>query len=98
MFEWVHPGKTFKDHFESMYPSNKAHAKVFELARNITNGTKHFLPEAQTRTQPGFSSGFSDGFAHPLIVEFPDGTEQSANVILRQMVDFWTQREKAGDF
>ncbi len=99
MFEWVHPDRKFKvSRFESMYPSNKALANVFELARNIINGTKHFLPGAQTRTQPGFSSAFSDGFARPLIVRFPDGTEQSANDFLRQMVDFWTQQEIAGAF
>ena len=91
MFEWVPPG-----------PSNKALPKVFELAKKITNGTKHFKQKVQTRKQGGFSGGFSpafgDGFARSLRVMLPDGTEQSANVILRQMVDFWTQQEINGAF
>ena len=104
MFEWVHPGRTFKvSRFESMYPSNKALANVFELAKNITNGTKHFLPKAETRAHggfgPGFGPGFGDGFARPrLIVTIPDGTEQSADDFLRQIVDFWRRQERAGAF
>ena len=103
MYEWVHRRNFEVSHFESMYPSNKALANVFELARNITNGTKHFEPKAQTRTQGGFWSGFGKGFgkgfARPrLIVTIPDGTEQSADDFLRQIVDFWTQQESAGAF
>ncbi len=98
MYEWVHRRNFEVSHFESMYPSNKALANVFELARNITNDTKHFSLKTQTRTQPGFSSGFNDGFARPLIVMLPDGKEQSVDIILRQMVDFWTQQENAGVF
>ena len=41
---------------------------MFELARNIANGTKHFSKKAKTQVQTGFSSGFSDGFACPLNV------------------------------
>ncbi len=103
MYEWVHGRKFNVSHFERMYPSNKAFANIFVLAREITNGTKHFRPKAQTRTQGGFSSGFSSGFgkgfARPrLIVTTSDGTEQSADDFLRQIVDFWRQQESAGAF
>ena len=103
MYEWVHGEKFKVSHFERMYPSNKAFTKIFVLAREITNGTKHFSPNAQTRTQGGFGSGFGSGFgkgfARPrLIVTTSDGTEQSADDFLRQIVDFWRQQESAGAF
>ena len=41
---------------------------------------------------------FSDGFARPLNVEFDDGRKQSADVFLRQLVEFWVQQEKDGAF
>lgn len=98
MYEWVHRRKFTVSRFKSTYPQDPSLADVFELARNITNGTKHFKPKAKTRTQKGFSSGFSDAFARPLIVEFPDGSEKSADRFLCEMVDFWGVQEKNGVF
>jgi hypothetical protein len=100
MYEWVHPRTKFTvSDFKSKYPQDQPLADVFELAKNITNGTKHFLPEeAKTRAQKGFSSAFSDAFARPLIVAFPDGSEKSADSFLREMVDFWRVQEKNGAF
>ena len=54
----------------------------------------NFKLRAKTRTQAGFSSGFIDDFARPLINRLPDGREQSADVVLHNMVDFW--RSEAG--
>lgn len=89
MFEWVH-GKKFKvDLFESKYPNDIALTKTFELARHITNGTKHYLQKTKTRTQAGFSSEFTNEFARPLVIRHPDGQEQSVDDLLQQMVDFW---------
>ena len=81
-------------------------ADIFELARRISNGTKHFLPKAMTSTQTGFSSGFSDAFARPLNVELPIDTEDvslskisiSVDFILSKMVKFWKRQEKRGAF
>ncbi len=104
MYEWVHRRNFEVSHFERMYPSNKALANVFELARNITNGTKHFRSKAETRAHGGFGPGFGrpgfgKGFARPrLIVTTSDGTEQSDVDFLRQIVDFWKQQESAGAF
>lgn len=98
MYEWVNGRKFTVKHFQSTYPQDLALADVFELAKNITNGTKHFKSIAKTRKQGGFSAGFSDGFARPLIVEFPDGREKSADMFLREMVDFWTRQGKTGAF
>jgi len=98
MYEWVYHRKFTTNHFKSTYPQDSSLADVFELARNITNGTKHFKPKAKTRTQTGFSSGFSEGFARPLMVEFPDGSETSADQFLRDMVDFWRKQEENGAF
>jgi hypothetical protein len=101
MYEWVHRTKFAVSHFKSTYPQDPSLADVFELARKITNGTKHFKPikpKAKTRTQKGFSSGFSNAFTRPLIVEFPDGSEKSADWFLCEMVDFWRVQEKNGVF
>ena len=98
MYEWVH-GRTFSiDHFGTTYENEATMGEMFELARNIANGTKHCLPKARTRTQVGFSSAFSNGFARPLNVKFPNGRQQSVDAFLRQMVDFWTQQEQIGTF
>ena len=107
MYDWVH-GENFSDNdFKLKYPSDKALANVFELARRITNGTKHFEPKkkkkvqkVQTRRQAGFSSGFNDGFdrSHFIATLPDDGTELSADDLLDQMVNFWAQQESARAF
>ena len=71
---------------------------MFELARNIANGTKHFLPKSKTQIQVGFSSDFSDEFERALNVEFDDGRKESVDIFLRQMVGLWVQQEKVGAF
>lgn len=98
MYEWVH-GETFTvERFRTHYPNEQGLAETFDLARNITNGTKHFSPKAKTSTQTGFSSGFSDAFARPLNVEHADGTKESADQFLRKMVDFWKRQGASGAF
>lgn len=99
MFEWANKNQKFdRKSFSSNYP-NEAHlADFFEVARNITNGTKHFKSKVTTRTQRGFSSAFSSSFARPLNVEFPDGTMKSADELLKQMIEFWARQEAAGAF
>lgn len=98
MYEWVH-GKPFKaKDFRTQYPNEHGLADTFDLARHITNGTKHFKPKAKTHTQGGFSSDFSDDFARPLNVEYGDGSQESADVFLRKVVDFWERQGTAGAF
>ena len=66
MYEWVHRKGFSIDHFRSTYEDPDGIAELFELARDITNGTKHFkTKKVKTEVQAGFSSGFSDGFAVP---------------------------------
>ena len=91
IYEWVHGKKFSKDHFGSTYENSEEMAEIFDLSRNIANGTKHFKPKAKTHVQGGFSSGFSDGFARPLNVEFDDGRKQSVDDFLHKMVEFWKQ-------
>lgn len=98
MYEWVHRQKFSVCHFKTTYPHTPSLSNVFELARKITNGTKHFKTKVKTRIQKGFSSGFSHEFARPLMVEFPDGIERSADSFLCEMVDFWGVQQKKGAF
>ena len=98
LYEWVNQRKFTANDFNSTYPNHLGLADIFELARNITNGTKHFDPKPTTRTQVGFSSAFSDGFARPLIVQYPDGSEQSADDFLGKMIAFWRNQETIGAF
>ena len=98
MYEWVYERKFCKDHFNLTYKDQEEMADIFDLARNISNGTKHFKPKARTTTQIGFSSAFSDAFARPLNVVFPDGKEESADIFIRKMVEFWSDQEKEGAF
>ena len=97
MYEWVN-GPFDTERFVREYPDDANLATVFEVARGIANGTKHFKARATTRVQTGFSSGFSDGFARPLNVIFPDGTQQSADNLLREIVGFWQRQECLGAF
>ncbi len=98
MYEWVNEHTFSKDHFRSIYKDEEEMAEIFDLARNISNGTKHFEPRARAKTQTGFSSAFSDDFARPLNVVFPDGKEESADIFIRKMVEFWSDLEKEGAF
>ncbi len=97
LYEWVHSTKFTIEHFKSKYPQDESLANVFELARNITNGTKHFKSKAKTRTQKGFSSDFCDGFARPLVVEFPDGYEKSADKFIGKLIAFWRDKLPQGE-
>jgi hypothetical protein len=71
---------------------NAGVADDFEMARKVKNGTKHFKTRIITRTQAGFSSGFSDAFARTLLIEKPDGSEESADNLLRRLIGFWTDQ------
>ncbi len=74
------------------YPAATELAADFELARLIANDTKHFLSKVDTRVQTGFRSGFSDAFARPLNVVYPDGRIDSADGLIGRLVDFWKTR------
>jgi hypothetical protein len=91
MGEWVYQEVWgFKTGSKREVAAEKAGvADDFEMARKVTNGTKHFKPKITTRTQMGFSSEFSDEFARPLMIEKPDGSEESADNLLHRLVKFW---------
>ncbi|MDZ4732359.1 MAG: hypothetical protein SGJ16_02070 [Nitrospirota bacterium] len=98
MYEWVNRSKFTTQGFKRKYPSDTTLADTFDVARKITNGTKHFTSKARTRKQRGFSSAFSDGFARPLVVGLPDGSYQSMDALLRAMIDFWKAQARRGAF
>ena len=96
MYEWVHKTKFTRVHFLSHYPGEHEMADMFESARKLANGTKHFANRVKTHVQKGFSSQFSDHFARPLNIESPNGTRLSADKLLRGMVEFWKRQEQLG--
>lgn len=98
MYEWVNGIKFTIQHFQSEYANYTELSDTFEVARKIANGTKHFAPTTQTRTQVGFSSSFSDAFTRPLMIKFPDGSEKSADIFLREMINFWKEQSNNGRF
>lgn len=99
LFEWVHGKKFTEDHFLEKYPSHQDMVTIFEQARNITNGTKHFKSkDTTTKTQSGFSSAFSDGHARPLMVIYSDGSTASADQFLRTLIAFWKDQNSNGAF
>ena len=98
-YEWVHHKKFTVKHFKSAYPQRASVADAFETAREITNGTKHYKNKCvKTHTQKGFSSDFSDSLARPLIIEVKAGIDKSADILLRELVDFWKDQKKSGAF
>lgn len=99
MYEWAHNREEFsKERFTKRYPLETELVDLFELARKITNGTKHFENRASTRTQSGFSSAFSEGFARPLVIVKENGSEISADALLDALVGFWKSQKAAGAF
>ena len=95
MYEWVHKTKFNELEFLAKYPNYQEVSIDLEVARNVTNGTKHFKNRVRTSTKTGFSSAFNDSFARPLNIEFPNGQHESADKFLRRLVDFWqTQKHQ----
>jgi len=94
MFEWV-TRKKFNYNNSSLPPTIN---NAFEIARKITNGTKHCIQAIETKTQRGFSSDFSDDFARPLIVVQDDGTDLSVDRLIREIIDYWRGEKTAGKF
>lgn len=101
-YEWVNGtefGKDKEKSFISKYPEDESLITEFDAARLITNGTKHFSNKpVTTRTQSGFSSGFDEGFARPLNIQYPDGSESSVDKFLKNIVDFWKRQKELGAF
>ena len=86
MREWVNPKPSYPKDIDEM----------FNLARKIANGTKHFEPRVKTRVGIGFSSDFSDEFERPLNIEFPGNGELSADELLDKLVGFWKEQDQLG--
>jgi hypothetical protein len=95
MIEWV-----CKEHERQkfIYAMPTVAATSHELARKITNGTKHFRSRIKTRRQAGFSSDFSFAFARPFMVEKDDGSEISVDELLANLVGFWKAQQPKGLF
>jgi hypothetical protein len=89
MYEWANNRTEFREaDFRTRYPAKAHLAELFDLARRIVNGTKHFKNRIGTQTEKEFSSEFSDEFSRPLSVIKDDGSKISADILLREIVDF----------
>ena len=71
MFDWAHGHEFSKARFLAEYPNDSKIADLFDLARNVSNGTKHFAPRAQTSAGIGYSSAYSHAYERPLNIEAP---------------------------
>ena len=69
--------------FKQKYPHDAGLASEFDVARHITNGTKHCL------TRSVSTSAFSDAFARPLNITYDNGVIISADHFLRALINFW---------
>lgn len=96
MYEWVYRRKFCCQHFDATYPNDRGLAEKFDLARRVTNGTKHFASTVKTQTQSGYSSAFSDAFARPLNVTLDDGNMLSVDILLQDIVGFWKRLDERG--
>jgi hypothetical protein len=72
---------------------DSALAVIFDVARRITNCSKHSGGSQSNRIptskQLGFSSAYDSSFAKPLVIEMDDGTKLSADQMLKAMMSFW---------
>ena len=66
--------------------------ELFDHARVMSNDLKHCKFRSKIRTQCGFSSAFSSGFARPINVKTPAG-EISMDKLLRELIEFWKRKE-----
>ncbi|WP_063650531.1 hypothetical protein [Aliivibrio fischeri] len=93
LYEWVNGRKFTVNDFKLRYPDYSHLSEYFELARKLTNGTKHCANKVNTKVQTGFSSAFSLGFSKPLIVERDDGSYVSVDELLSSIIGFWKQQQ-----
>jgi hypothetical protein len=99
MYEWVNnPSKFQEADFRIRYPVEAHLAYLFELLRCLVNSTKHFRNRIGTRTQVGFSPAFSNAFSRPLYIIRDDGSEISADDLLKETVEFWKGQHAIGAF
>ena len=97
-FGQTYKHKFFKDAFLERYPGFETEAEYFEVARRICNDTKHFLERAETRTQSGYSSSYSDSYARPLMIKISEDKEVSVDCLLKCLLAFWKKMKADGIF
>ena len=99
LYEWVHNGDTFS---LSAFNGPQKVGEMFDIARQLTNGSKHFKSSPLTRVEKSFTSEFSLEFAQEaypaLLVTKNDGTEIQVTEILDTLMSFWEAERAAGRF
>jgi hypothetical protein len=101
LYDWFHGGEKFSlAHFDRHHPGQTAVRDMFEIARRVANGSKHFESRITSRVEQSFSSAFSPSFAQPaypaLLIEKDDGTELHVHDLLAALMGFWESQRTAG--
>jgi hypothetical protein len=99
LYEWVHGGQKF---VQRNFKGSPKICEMLEIARQLTNGSKHFKSSPLTRVEKSFSPGFAPGFAQEaypaLLVTKHDGTEIQVTEMLDTLMSFWEAERAAGKF
>jgi hypothetical protein len=101
LYDWFHQGEKFTQaHFDMHHPGQAAVREMFELARKVANGSKHFTSRIASRVDQSFSAEFSPEFAQEaypaLLIVNDDGTEVHVNDLLSVLIGFWKSQRQSG--
>lgn len=101
LYDWFHHGRKFYEaHFDLHHPGQTAVRDMFELARRVANGSKHFESRIGSRVDQSFSPEFSREFAQKaypaLLIVKDDGAEVHAHDLLAVLMEFWKSQRASG--
>jgi hypothetical protein len=101
MYDWFHGGDKFsRTHFDRHHRGQTAVRDMFEIARKVANGSKHFESRIASRVDASFSPAFSPAFAQEaypaLLIGKDDGTELHVRDLLASLIGFWESQRAAG--
>jgi hypothetical protein len=101
LYDWFHGGEKFTlSHFDQHHPGQTAVRDMFEIARKVANGSKHFESRIASRVGQSFSPAFSQAFAQvaypALLIEKDDGTELHVHDLLAALMGFWEIQRATG--
>jgi hypothetical protein len=101
LYDWFHGGEKFTlSHFDQHHPDQTAVRDMFEIARKVANGSKHFESKITSRVDQSFSPASSPAFAQEaypaLLIQKDDGTELHVHDLLVTLMEFWERQRANG--